>query len=206
MVFVLLFSLCLLGVFGSGKCSFCVHGFCACLLFFSFMLDKTWSFTLEMFADSTRTWWRIILKSGYLVHKVRHVCVLVTWKCNLTWSFKIPALFSRPWQLFWGRRRAELFWWSRFRDRFQSTARQATACPSIGDGSQGGGTPKLTLLSVEQEHSAKATGGALWSSLSGKFLSSVMVYWLLCHASTVVYWSCRHHLWKDCVKTYFEGY
>lgn len=129
------------------------------------MLDKTWSFTLEMFADSARTWWRIILKSGYLVHKVRHVCVLVMWKCNLTWSFKIPALFSRPWQLFWGRGKAEHFWWSHFRDRFQSTARQATACPSVGDGSQSGGTPKLTLLSVEQGHSAKATGGALWSSL-----------------------------------------
>lgn len=38
---------------------------------------------------------------------------------------------------------------------------QAAACPSGRDGSRGGGTPKLTLLSVERGHRTKATGGAL---------------------------------------------
>lgn len=82
-------------------------------------------------------------------------------------------------------------------------ATQAAACPSGGDGSRGGGTPKLILLSMEWRHTTKVQVELCEPPcLQRKFLSSARVYWLLYHADTGFFWSYRHRLWKDCVKTY----
>lgn len=77
----------------------------------------------------------------------------------------------------WEQERAELFWWSQFRDGFRSMATQAAACPSGGDGSGGGGTPKLILLSMEWRHTTKVQVELCEPPrLQRKFLSSARVY------------------------------
>ena len=128
---------------------------------------------------------------------------LVTWKCNLIWSYKMPALFPDS-----GSSLEAGKGWTFLVEPLQgwvSGHSYASSCLSQRRRWESGvvGTPKLTLLLMEWRHTTKVQVELCEPPcLERKFLSSATVCWLLRHADTVVYWSYKHHLWKDCIKTY----
>lgn len=163
------------------------------------MLDKTWFIALEVFSDSACSWWRIVLKPGYSVHKVRHVCVLSNVEMQL--PMRVACSFPRPWQLFGSAERLNFLGGASSGVGFKAS--YASRCllrwrrwSRVGLV----GPPKLAPLSVEWRHSIKVQVELCEPPcLERKFLSA-LVYRLLCHANTVFYWSSKCHLWKDCTK------